>query len=196
MSAVMKRAVAVPDEYAQLEGLPDHLTGEIINGRLYAQPRPTTLHTLAGSSLNGELYSPYHKGRGGPGGWWILVEPEVHFIRDTEVLVPDLAGWRRERLPRLPRDQRIEVAPDWVCEILSPSTARKDRVVKMPIYARYGVAHLWLVDPLAQTLEAFALHEGRWALIGSFQEQDRVSIAPFAEMTLELGGLWAETEES
>jgi Uma2 family endonuclease len=195
MSAVMKNAVAIPDEYAQLVALPEHLTGEIINGRLYAQPRPTTLHALAGSALGGELYSPYHKGRGGPGGWWILIEPEIHFIRDTEVLVPDLAGWRRERMPRLPRDQRIEVPPDWVCEILSPSTARKDRVVKMPVYARYGVAYLWLIDPLAHTLEAFALDKGRWTLIGSFQEQDQVSVAPFAEITLELGGLWTDEND-
>ena len=195
MSAMMKNSVAVPDGYAQLEALPEHLTGEIIGGRLYAQPRPTTPHTLAGSGLGMDIGSAYHRGRGGPGGWWILVEPEVHFIRDTEVLVPDLAGWRRERLPRLPRDQRIEVAPDWVCEILSPSTARKDRVVKMPVYARYGVAYLWLVDPLAHTLEAFALIDGRWTLIGSFQEQDRVSVAPCAEMTLELGGLWVEAED-
>lgn len=192
MSAVMK--IAPPDDlYAQLEALPENLTGEIINGRLYAQPRPATPHTLAGSELQIDIGSAYRRGRGGPGGWWILVEPEIHFIRDTEVLVPDLAGWRRERMPRLPRDQRIEVVPDWVCEILSPSTARKDRVIKMPVYARYGVAYLWLVDPLAHTLEAFALREGRWTVIGLFQEQDAVSVEPFTEIALELGGLWLET---
>ncbi len=137
-----------------------------------------------------DLGGPYHRGRGGPGGWWILVEPEIHFIRDTEVLVPDLAGWRRERMPRLPRDHRFEVVPDWVCEILSPSTARKDRVTKMPVYARYGAPWLWLVDPLAHTLEAFALREGRWTVIGLFQEQDPVSVELFTEIALELGGLW------
>jgi Uma2 family endonuclease len=150
---------------------------------------------LAGSGLEIDIGSAYHRGRGGPGGWWILVEPEVHFLRDTEVLVPDLAGWRRQRMPRLPRDQRIEVVPDWVCEILSPSTARTDRVVKMPVYARHGVPYLWLVDPFAHTLEAFALRDGCWTVIGLFQERDRVTVEPFVEIALALDGLWAETQE-
>ena len=189
----------VPDRdglYARLEALPANLTGEIIGGRLYTQPRPTTRHALAESGLAMDIGSAYHRGRGGPGGWWILVEPEIHFIRDTEVLVPDLAGWRRERMPRLPRDHRFEVVPDWVCEILSPATARTDRVVKMPVYARFGVPYLWLVDPLVHTLEAFALRDGRWTVIGLFQEQDAVTVEPFVEIALELGGLWADLEES
>ena len=140
------------DRYAQLENLPENLSGELIHGQLYTQPRPAGPHAGAGSGLGGELYGPYHRGRGGPGGWWILDEPEIHFIRDTEVLVPDLAGWRREWLPRLPRDHRFEVTPDWVCEILSPSTARKDRILKMPVYARYGVPYVWLVGPRAMGL--------------------------------------------
>ena len=195
MSAVMKPSAYSNDLYAQLEALPEHLTGEIINGRLYTQPRPAGPHAQAESGLEIDLGGPYHRGRGGPGGWWILVEPEIHFIRDTEVLVPDLAGWRRERLPRLPRDHRFEVAPDWVCEILLPSTAKTDRVTKMPVYARYGVPFLWLVDPLAHTLEAFALHEGRWTVIGLFQEQDAVTVEPFTAVALELGALWAEVED-
>jgi Uma2 family endonuclease len=193
MPAVMKAALYADDLYAELEALPENLTGEIINGQLYTQPRPVSRHALAESSLGGELYGPYHRGRGGPGGWWILVEPEIHFVRDAEVLVPDLAGWRRERMPRLPHDHRFEVVPDWVCEILSPSTARKDRMTKMPVYARYGLAYLWLVDPLAHTLEAFALREGRWTVIGQFQEQEIVSVEPFQEIALELGALWMET---
>jgi len=195
MPAVMKAALYADDLYAELEALPENLTGEIINGRLYAQPRPTTPHALVESGLAMDIGSAYHRGRGGPGGWWILVEPEIHFVRDAEVLVPDLAGWRRERMPRFPRDQRIEVIPDWVCEILSPSTARKDRMTKMPVYARYGVAYLWLVDPLARTLEAFALREGRWTVMGLFQEQEAVSVEPFQEIALELGALWMEVSE-
>ena len=195
MPAAAMKSSSADALYAQLKALPENLTGEIINGRLYAQPRPTTLYTLAGSGLEIDIGSAYHRGRGGPGGWWILVEPEVHFLRDTEVLVPDLAGWRRQRMPRLPRDQRIEVVPDWVCEILSPSTAKTDRVVKMPVYARYGVPYLWLVDPLAHTLEAFALRDGHWTVIGLFQERDRVTVEPFVEIVLELDGLWAETQE-
>ena len=192
MSAVM---AIQPTLYQQLETLPPNMTGEIINGRLYAQPRPASPHALAASGLEIDLGGFYHRGRGGPGGWWILVEPEVHFIRDAEVLVPDIAGWRRERMPRLPRDHRFEIAPDWVCEILSPSTAKTDRVIKMPVYAHYGVAYLWLVDPLAHTLEAFALRDGQWTVIGLFQDRDVVSVEPFHEMALELTGLWIETQE-
>ena len=195
MSAVMEKATRSDDLYAQLEALPANLTGEIINGRLYAQPRPANPHALASSGLGMDIGSAYHRGRGGPGGWWILDEPEIHFIRDTEVLVPDLAGWRRERMPRLPHDHRIEVVPDWVCEILSPSTAKTDRVIKMPVYARHGVPYLWLVDPLAHTLEVFALREERWTVIGLFQEEDSVIVEPFAEIALELGALWADLEE-
>ncbi|MCM8595748.1 Uma2 family endonuclease [Accumulibacter sp.] len=179
--------------YAQLEALPQDLTGEIIGGRLYTQPRPASPHAVAGSVLGMDLGSAYQRGRGGPGGWWILDEPELHFVRDREVLVPDLAGWRRSRMPRPPVDQRFEVVPDWVCEIVSPSTARQDRGLKMPVYARYGVPHLWLVDPLARTLEAFALRDGSWTVIGLLQENDLVSVEPFGEVTLELGALWIET---
>ena len=153
MSTVMKAVHYADDLYAELEALPENLTGEIINGQLYAQPRPTNLHALAGSNLGGELYSPYHRGRGGPGGWWILDEPEVHFIRDTEVLVPDLAGWRRSRLPAIPPTAFFTLAPDWVCEVLSPSTASFDRVKKMRVFAAEGVGHAWLVDPGVRTLE-------------------------------------------
>ena len=195
VDAVYGKTAFSVDLYGQLEALPENLTGEIINGRLYAQPRSAGPHTEAGSGLGIDIGSAYHRGRGGPGGWWILDEPEVHFIRDTEVLVPDLAGWRRERMPRLPRDHRFEVVPDWAGEILSSSTARKDRMPKMPVYAGYSVAYLWLVDPLAHTREAFALRDDYWTAIGLFQEQDAVSVELFTEIALELGALWVETPE-
>jgi Uma2 family endonuclease len=137
------------------------------------------------------LVGPFQKGRGGPGGWWIVDEPEVHFVRDVEVAVPDLAGWRRSRMPRVPRDHRFEQVPDWVCEILSPSTASKDRDIKMPLYAHYGVAHAWLIDPVVRTLEAYALRDGAWVGIGRFADDDQVSVAPFEAVTIELAGLWA-----
>jgi Uma2 family endonuclease len=145
--------------------------------------------------LGGELHGPFQRGKGGPGGWWILDEPEVHFVRDVEVSVPDIAGWRRERLPKMPRGHRFEIPPDWICEVLSPRTAKTDRVAKMPVYAHYGVAFLWLIDPLARTLEAFALREGYWTVIGLFQENEIVRIAPFEALALNLADLWAETEE-
>ena len=113
-----------------------------------------------------------------------------HFIRDVEVAVPDLAGWRRERMPALPEDHRFEIVPDWVCEILSPSTARKDRALKLPLYARFGVAHAWLVDPAARTLEALELREGLWSLVGVFKDEDTVAAPPFAAVPFGLAVLW------
>ena len=187
MSAVLKETSL----YQRLIDLPEHLTGEIIGGALYTHPRPSGPHASASSVLGMDVGSAFHRGRGGPGGWWILFEPEIHFVRDTEVLVPDLAGWRRERMPSIPKDHRFEVVPDWVCEVLSPSTLSKDRVLKMRVYARYGVAFLWLADPLARSLEAYALDDGRWTVTGLYREQDAVAAAPFEAMTLALGDLWA-----
>ena len=182
-----------PSLYEQLEALPEGLTGEILDGQLYTQPRPSGPHVLASSSLGYELLGPFQKGSGGPGGWWIIDEPELHFIHDKEVNVPDIAGWRRTRLPHVPEDHRFTVVPDWVCEILSPSTESKDRKVKMPIYARFGVPHAWLVDPLAHTLEAYALEAGAWVEIGRFAGAAAVAVAPFAAVTINLEDLWAPT---
>jgi Uma2 family endonuclease len=119
------------------------------------------------------------------------VEPEIHFVRDQEVCVPDLAGWRRARLPQLPKDQRFEVVPDWVCEILSPSTESKDRQIKMPIYAHYRVGFAWLIDPLKQTLEAFVLENGDWRQLGHWRGDELVAVPPFDAVQLALGDLWA-----
>jgi Uma2 family endonuclease len=192
----MNLPASAPDSlYQQLVDLPEGLVGEIIDGQLYTQPRPAGPHAIASSTLIMDVGAAFHRGRGGPGGWWILDEPELHFVRDTEVAVPDIAGWRRERLPRIPRDQRFEIAPDWICEVLSPNTAKHDRIVKMPLYARYGVAFLWLVDPLARTLEAYALQNGHWSVIGQFKDQDEAIVEPFAALTLALADLWVEVED-
>jgi Uma2 family endonuclease len=177
--------------YERLLALPDHLTGEILNGHLHTQPRPSGRHGLAERGLNIDIGGPFDFGRGGPGGWWIIPEPEVHFVRDVEVAVPDLAGWRRERMPSVPEDQRFEVVPDWVCEILSPSTSKKDRVIKLPLYARYSVAYAWLVDPLGRTLEAFELRDKLWALIATHQDEALVRVPPFDAIELPLNDLWA-----
>lgn len=176
--------------YEQLTSLPEGLTGEILSGQLHTQPRPTGPHGRATVRLDRTIGRGYDDGDGGPGGWWILVEPEIHFIRDQEVAVPDLAGWRRERMPNIPRGHRFEVVPDWICEILSPSTASKDREIKLPIYAHYGVTHLWLVDPDPQTLEVYALKDGAWRLLLQASDQATVQAPPFTALTLELGSLW------
>ncbi len=174
--------------YECLLSLPERLIGEIINGQIHTQPRPTAAHALVASRLGADLEPPF--GRGGPGGWWIIDEPEIHFIRDTEVVVPDIAGWRRTRMPEIPEDQRFEVVPDWICEILSPSTRSTDREIKMPLYARYEVAFAWIVDPVEKTLEAYALSDGKWGTIGQYHGDDEVCTVPFAEVSIALGEIW------
>jgi Uma2 family endonuclease len=174
--------------YDDLVRLPEHLIGQIIAGELIASPRPANDHAVASSTLGSELLGPFQRGRGGPGGWWILDEPELHLGKD--VLVPDLAGWRRARLPTVPREPFFTLAPDWVCEVLSPSTAGLDRVRKKHVYAREGVEYVWLVDPVGRTLEVFRLNEGRWLELGAWSGEDRVRAAPFDAIELELGALW------
>lgn len=174
--------------YDDLLQVPDNLVGEIINGRLVTHPRPAPRHALAYSSLGDELVGPFQKGRGGPGGWWILDEPELHLGKD--ILVPDLAGWRKERMAQLPETAWFELAPDWICEILSPSTARDDRVEKMPIYAREGVSHIWLVDPEIRTLEVYSQEQGRWVLLQAHKENERISAPPFEVIAIDLSMLW------
>jgi Uma2 family endonuclease len=176
--------------YEAIEALPEGITGEIIGGQLHTQPRPSGPHALASSNLGVDLGSRYSRGRGGPGGWWIIDEPEIHFIRDTEVLVPALAGWRRERMPKPPEDQRFEIVPDWVCEILSPATASKDREIKMPAYAGHGVRYAWLVEPQGQTLEAYELQGGAWVLLAPYEGEDSVQSAPFQEAGFRVADLW------
>ncbi|MDG4598068.1 MAG: Uma2 family endonuclease [Candidatus Contendobacter sp.] len=175
--------------YEDLFDLPDNVVGEIIHGQLITHPRPAPKHAVASSSIGDELISPFHKGRGGPGGWWILFEPELHL--GPHILVPDLAGWRRERLPAMPDIAYFTLPPDWVCEVLSPGTARVDRADKMPLYAAQGIPFLWLVDPAPRTLEVFLLRDGRWSLEHVYQEDEEVCAAPFEAISFPLGALWA-----
>ncbi|MDZ7754479.1 MAG: Uma2 family endonuclease [Gammaproteobacteria bacterium] len=176
--------------YQDIIALPENLVGEILHGQLHTHPRPAPRHSRAYSALGYTLGSPFDGGHGGPGGWWILDEPELHLGPD--VVVPDLAGWRRARMPELPTTAWFELAPDWACEILSPSTARIDRAVKMPLYAREGVQHLWLVDPDARTLEVYRLQpDGHWLLHRTLTQDDAVSEPPFEAITFGLDVLWA-----
>lgn len=174
--------------YEDLYDIPEHHIGEIIAGELYTQPRPGVPHARASSVLGAVLYDPFDSGGGGPGGWVVLDEPELHLGAD--VLVPDLAGWRRERMPELPRDAALTLAPDWVCEVLSPRTRAHDRVRKMPVYAREGVGHLWLVDPDAKLLEIYRLDGESYRSVGSHDGDARVRAEPFDAIELELGALW------
>lgn len=177
-----------PATYDDLLKVPDHLVAEIVDGDLYASPRPAPRHADAGSGLGGALRGPFDRGRGGPGGWRILFEPELHLGRD--IVVPDLAGWRRERLPDLPEQAYFPVAPDWICEVVSPSTAALDRVKKLAVYAREDVSHAWLVDPLARTLEVLSLENGRWTIVSTCSGADVVRAEPFDAIELDLTLLW------
>jgi Uma2 family endonuclease len=177
-----------PATYADLEAVPKHLVAEIIDGILHTHPRPSPRHAVTAGSLIDELASPFQKGRGGPGGWIFAVEPELHLGR--HVLVPDIAGWRRERMSVAPATSYFEVAPDWVCEVLSASTEGRDRTIKMRVYGEQGVAFLWLIDPRQQFLEVFELADTRWAKLGSWNSDDVVRAPPFDSISISLADLW------
>ncbi len=181
-----------PATYDDLLAVPDHLVAEILDGELHTSPRPAPRHARATTGLIGDLFGPFDHGRGGPGGWWILVEPELH-LRD-DVLVPDVAGWRRTRLIEMPAEAFFTLVPDWVCETLSPSTERIDRGKKLAIYAREGVAHLWLLNPIAETLEAYRLEHGRWMLLVTHAGDVAARVEPFDAVELELWRLWGRAE--
>lgn len=178
--------------YEDLMQVPEHLVAEIIDGELITSPRPASPHAWASTVLGQDL-GPLN-GRAGrpdrPGGWWILDEPELHFGDD--VLVPDLAGWRHERMPRIKDVPFFTLAPDWVCEVISPSTGRIDRARKMRIYEREGVANLWIVDPLARTLEIYRLDAGRWIVAAVYGGDEVVRAEPFAALELSLDRWWLD----
>ena len=173
--------------YRDVLEAPPHLVAEIVAGTLHTHPRPAPRHARASSALGAKIGDPFDYG-GGPGGWWILDEPELHLADD--ILVPDIAGWRRERMPEFPDTAFFTLAPDWVCEVLSPSTRDLDRHGKRPVYAREGVRHLWFVDPAARDLEAFELREGAWVLIAALRDNDAVSVPPFEAVSFPLDALW------
>jgi Uma2 family endonuclease len=176
--------------YEALLALPEHVVGEIIDGELIVSPRPAPRHAVATSVLSGELGPPYHGGRGGPGGWWILFEPALHVAED--VLVPDVAGWRRTRMPAMPDTAYFTLAPDWICEVLSPATARLDRQKKLAVYAREGVGNAWLIDPIQRTLEVLRLDGRQWVILAVHADQEEVRAEPFDAITLALGRLWVD----
>jgi len=176
--------------YADVYRVPDTMVAEIVDGELFASPRPAPRHAAAATALIGDLHPPFNQGRGGPGGWWILGEPELHFGED--VLVPDLAGWTRDRLPSMPQEAFFTLPPDWVCEVISPHNERHDRARKMPVYARARVRHAWLVDPLVRSLEVL-LEAGRWNLLSTHRDDAVVRAEPFQAVAVDLRDLWGES---
>ena len=175
--------------YADIEALPPHVIGELLGGELVVSPRPALRHSQAASRAGVKLGGPFDLGNGGPGGWRILDEPELHLADD--VVVPDLAGWRRDRLPELPDDPWIALAPDWVCEVLSPSTMARDRTIKRAIYARERVGHLWLIDPGARTLEVLRLVESGYLVAAAYAGDEIAHPEPFEALPFELADLWS-----
>ena len=176
--------------YQDVIDAPAHMVAELVHGALHLQPRPAFRHGVAASRLGMEVGGPFDRGRGGPGGWWIIDEPELHL--GENVLVPDIAGWRRERMPEAPDTAAVDLAPDWVCEVLSRSTRQFDLVEKRALYGKAGVSHLWFVDPKIRTLEAFTNHDGTWSLIAALKDDDAVSVAPFDAIEFDLSALWPD----
>lgn len=170
--------------------VPEHLVAEIIDGDLLTTPRPSARHAAVATRVATDIEGAFGRGsRGGPGGWVILIEPELHL--GQQVLVPDLAGWRRERMPEIPDAPFLELAPDWVCEVLSPSTAALDRTRKMHHYAAAGVGFVWLLDPAVQTLEVFRLDGEGWRLVSSVAGATIARAVPFESVEIDLGTIWA-----
>jgi len=176
--------------YEDLMRVPDTMVAEIVDGELVVSPRPASRHALAGSEIVGDLIPIFHgsPARFGPGGWWILIEPELHFGDD--VLVPDIAAWRCQRMATVPDTAAFTLPPDWVCEIISPSSVRHDRIAKMRCYARNGVETVWLVDPIARTLEAFRRNDNQWSVIASHAGDEVIRVEPFGELEVQLARWW------
>ena len=162
---------------------------EVLGGNLEAQPRPRPAHGRTQGLLCGELSGPFDRGRGGPGGWWLVIEPDVE-LEPHETVVPDIAAWRRERMRVLPDERPIVVRPDWICEVASPSNRRRDRGVKADLYLRTGLPHYWIVDPEERTLEAFEARGGVWARLGAWSDGDSPRTPPFDAIELDVGGLF------
>lgn len=193
----MPRNVVQPKRRATYEDLllvPDTKVAEIVDGELVVSPRPASPRALAAMEMLADLAPAFHgaEARSGPGGWWILPEPELH-LRD-DVLVPDLAAWRCERMPTVPNVAAFALPPDWRTEIISPSSVRHDRIAKMRCYAREGVAWVWLVDPLARTLEVFRLDGERWTVVASHAGDEVIRAEPFATAELRLARWWLATD--
>lgn len=176
--------------YQDILDAPPNMVAELLDGELVLMPRPAPPALEAATALTGTLIGPFRLGIGGPGGWRIVAEPELHLAED--VAVPDLGGWRLERMPTKPKTAWYELPPDWVCEVLSPKTRKYDLGPKREIYARHGVKHLWYVDPLVELLEVFELTAPGWLLLGTWQGHADVAAPPFDAVPFKLGLLWVE----
>jgi Uma2 family endonuclease len=173
-----------------LERLPPGVKGEIIEGVLYTQPRLRIEHHCGGGNIFGDLLGPFGRDSGGgPGGWWIFAEPGIE-LPNTPEISPDVAGYRRERLPALPGGEPLRLVPDWVCELFSPAESRHDILVKKPYYAKIGVQHHWMVDVAARVVLAYRLEKGHWVELGTWGDETDARIEPFDAVPLDVRGWW------
>lgn len=185
----MARSLRKPAGWREILETPEHLKAEVVAGELWTSPRPHPAHGRCQAVLSSELSGPFDLGKGGPGGWWILIEPDVQ-LSPQDIVSPDVVGWRRETLPEFPSERPVATVPDWVCEVLSPSSAGRDRTLKADLYLQAGVRHLLLVDPEQRTLEAFEGKNARWLRLGAWSDGDRVGVPPFAEREMEVAALF------
>lgn len=185
----MAQRLSHPPTLADLEALPPGIKGEIIEGVMYTMTRPRARHQSVGGSIHADVFNPFQRKRGGPGGWWILPEPGIE-LPNTPEISPDVAGWRRERLPELPTGP-LTLVPDWVCEVLSPTTRRHNLLIKKPYYARVGVPWHWLVDLEARALTVLKLVDHAWTEVGTFGDETEARLPPFDEVPLDIASWWA-----
>jgi Uma2 family endonuclease len=184
----VSKVIEKPATYEDLLKVPDYLVAEIIDGELFTSPRPAVPHAYAAGALLATLVARLQRGQGCPADWWFLMEPEFHFGAD--ILVPDIAGWRKTTMPRIPNVPWFDTAPDWVCEVVSVKTARLDRIRKLPRYARNGVPHAWIVDPVAQTVEVYRREGEHMLQFSTHEGSDAIRAEPFAPCELDLNDLW------
>jgi len=185
-----------PATLAELDALPPSIAGEIIEGVLYTMTKPRARHQRTALKIASSVGASFDDGVGGPGGWWVIAEPGIELPNNTPEIVPDVAGWQRHRMPELPLDEPIRVVPDWVCEILSPTTRRHDLLIKMPYYAKIGVAYAWLVDLEARAVTAQRLESGRWLTLATYGDEIEARIEPFDVVPLNVGSWWPPASES
>ena len=190
----LDRIAKAPATYQDVLDAPPNMVAEVLDGNLSLQPRPASRHAFASSVLGAEIGSPFQQGRNGPGGWWIIDEPELHL--GAQILVPDLAGWRRARMPGYPEVAFFTLAPDWACEVLSPSTRARDRREKRRIYAENGVGHLWFVDPDARLIETFRLGPDGWIVGETVEDGDEAALPPFEAVSFPVSSLWPPGAEA
>jgi Uma2 family endonuclease len=187
-----------PDKtYDDYLAVPEGLRAELIDGKLTLLPRPLGRNVRATSMLNSLVGHPFcgsaARAPDKPGTWWILLRPECHLILDRRVVIPDIAGWRRSRMSAPPADShKFTLVPDWVCEVLSPSTAGHDTIIKMPKYLEAGVEWVWIVDPVAHRIESYHAVEREWTLAGAIEGAGPVRLPPFDAVELDFALAWDE----